>query len=170
MNYSCAYWKDANTLDEAQEAKLDLTGRKLGLTPGMRVLDIGCGWGGFAKYVTERVQGRVTGITVSQEQVEFARDFSQDLSVKIEYRDYRDLTDVFDRIVSIGMFEHVGVRNYRTLMSVVYRCLETRGLFLLQTIARNTSTTSVDPWNVNTSFRTRCCLRPNKSPRLPRDC
>ncbi len=146
MNYSCAYWKNANTLDEAQEAKLDLTCRKLGLTPGMRVLDIGCGWGGFAKYAAERFQARVTGITVSQEQVESARNFCRDLPVKIEYQDYRDLKDEYDRIVSIGMFEHVGVRNYRTFMSVVYRCLETGGLFLLQTIARNTPTTSVDPW------------------------
>jgi cyclopropane-fatty-acyl-phospholipid synthase len=146
LNYSCAYWQAADTLDEAQEAKLALTCRKLGLKPGMRVLDIGCGWGGFAIYAAETYGAEVTGITVSRAQVDLARRLSQGLPVKIELQDYRDLRGTFDRIVSIGMFEHVGVANYRTYLQVVHRCLEKEGLFLLHTIAGNSSVRSVDPW------------------------
>ncbi|MGA9478889.1 MAG: cyclopropane fatty acyl phospholipid synthase [Desulfobacterales bacterium] len=146
MNYSCAYWQAANTLDEAQEAKLDLTCRKLDLRPGMRVLDIGCGWGGFVIYAAEKYGAEVTGITVSRKQVKLARRLSEGLPVTIELQDYRDLQGTFDRIVSIGMFEHVGVTNYRTFMQVVHRCLKKDGLFLLHTIAGNSSVRSVDPW------------------------
>ncbi|MGA8282819.1 MAG: class I SAM-dependent methyltransferase, partial [Desulfobacterales bacterium] len=103
MNYSCAYWQAANTLDEAQEAKLDLTCRKLDLRPGMRVLDIGCGWGGFVIYAAEKYGAEVTGITVSRKQVKLARRLSEGLPVTIELQDYRDLQGTFDRIVSIGM-------------------------------------------------------------------
>jgi cyclopropane-fatty-acyl-phospholipid synthase len=110
------------------------------------VLDIGCGWGGFAKYAAEKYGATIHGITVSREQVEFANKFCQGLDVKIELKDYRDLNEKFDRIVSIGMFEHVGYRNYRTFMKVVQRCLKAKGLFLLHTIARNTSGKSTDPW------------------------
>ena len=146
LNYSCAYWQTANTLDEAQEAKLELTCRKLGLRPGMRVLDIGCGWGGFVIYAAEKYGAEVTGITVSREQVKLARRLSDGLPVTIELQDYRDLQGTFDRIVSIGMFEHVGVSNYRTFMRVVHRSLKKDGLFLLHTIAGNSSVRSVDPW------------------------
>jgi cyclopropane-fatty-acyl-phospholipid synthase len=146
LNYSCAYWQAANTLDEAQEAKLELTCRKLDLRPGMRVLDIGCGWGGFAIYAAEKYGVEVTGITVSREQVKLARRLCEGLPVKIELQDYRDLQGTFDRIVSIGMFEHVGVTNYRTFMQVVRRCLKRDGLFLLHTIAGNSSVRSMDPW------------------------
>jgi cyclopropane-fatty-acyl-phospholipid synthase len=146
LNYSCAYWQAANTLDEAQEAKLELTCRKLELRPGMRVLDIGCGWGGFAIYAAEKYGVEVTGITVSREQVKLARRLCEGLPVKIELQDYRDLQGTFDRIVSIGMFEHVGVTNYRTFMQVVRRCLKRDGLFLLHTIAGNSSVRSMDPW------------------------
>jgi cyclopropane-fatty-acyl-phospholipid synthase len=146
MNYSCAYWPAANTLDEAQEAKLELVCRKLDLRPGMRVLDIGCGWGGFVIYAAEKYGAEVTGITVSREQVKLARRLSDGLPVTIELQDYRDLRGTFDRIVSIGMFEHVGVTNYRTFMQVVHRCLKKDGLFLLHTIAGNSSVRSVDPW------------------------
>jgi cyclopropane-fatty-acyl-phospholipid synthase len=146
MNYSCAYWPAANTLDEAQEAKLELVCRKLDLRPEMRVLDIGCGWGGFVIYAAEKYGAEVTGITVSREQVKLARRLSDGLPVTIELQDYRDLRGTFDRIVSIGMFEHVGVTNYRTFMQVVHRCLKKDGLFLLHTIAGNSSVRSVDPW------------------------
>ena len=91
LNYSCAYWQAADTLDEAQEAKLELTCRKLDLRPGLRVLDIGCGWGGFAIYAAEKYGAEVTGITVSREQVKLARRLSEGLPVKIELQDYRDL-------------------------------------------------------------------------------
>jgi cyclopropane-fatty-acyl-phospholipid synthase len=146
MNYSCGYWNKAGTLDKAQEAKLDLICRKTGLKPGMKVLDIGCGWGGFAKYAAEKYDVRVLGITVSREQVEFARKFCKGLPVEIELQDYRKLKEEFDRIISIGMFEHVGSRNYRTYMKVVHRCLTSDGLFLLHTIAGNSSVSSTDPW------------------------
>jgi cyclopropane-fatty-acyl-phospholipid synthase len=147
MNYSCGYWEKAKTLDDAQEAKLDLICRKMGLRSGMKVLDIGCGWGGFAKYAAEKYGANIHGITVSQEQVIFANKFCQGLNVKIELKDYRELKEKFDRIVSIGMIEHVGCRNYRTFMKVIHRCLNVDGLFLLQTIAGNISVNSTDPWS-----------------------
>lgn len=146
MNYSCGYWKNAKTLDDAQEAKLDLICQKMGLNSGMKVLDIGCGWGGFAKYAAEKYGANIHGITVSQEQVKFANKFCQGLDVKIELKDYRELKEKFDRIVSIGMFEHVGYRNYRTFMKVIHRCLKADGLFLLHTIGGNISVNSIDPW------------------------
>ena len=146
FNYSCGYWESADTLDEAQEAKLDLVCRKTGLQPGMRVLDIGCGWGGFAKYAAARFGASVHGITVSGEQVSHARDFCRGLDVRIQLEDYRDLHERYDRIVSIGMFEHVGYRNYRRFMEVAHRCLKDDGLFLLHTIGGNSSVHSTDPW------------------------
>ncbi|MHC1698058.1 MAG: cyclopropane fatty acyl phospholipid synthase [Geobacteraceae bacterium] len=146
MIYSCAYWKTADTLDEAQEQKLDLICRKLRLEPGLRLLDIGCGWGGLAQFAAERYGVEVVGITVSQEQLLGARQRCSGLPVEIRFQDYRDLHEFFDRIVSIGMFEHVGYKNYRTFMSVVNRCLKDDGLCLLQTIGGNTSVTTCDPW------------------------
>jgi cyclopropane-fatty-acyl-phospholipid synthase len=146
MNYSCAYWKEADTLDKAQEAKLELTCRKLGLQPGMRVLDIGCGWGAFVIYAAEKYGVEVTGVTVSEEQVKLAQNNCAQLPVRFELKDYRDIQGTFDRIVSIGMFEHVGYPNYRTFMQVVNRCLKDDGLFLLHTIGGNTSVRTVDPW------------------------
>jgi len=146
LNYSCGYWEKAQTLDNAQEAKLDLICRKMRLRPGMKILDVGCGWGGFAKYSAQKYGVIVHGITVSKEQVKFANKFCQGLDVKIELKDYRELKEKFDRIVSIGMFEHVGCRNYRTFMKIIHRCLKADGLFLLHTIAGNTSVNSTDPW------------------------
>lgn len=146
MNYSCAYWKDAEDLDRAQEAKMDLICRKLDLKPGMRVLDIGCGWGGLAAYMASHYTVQVLGITVSGEQVALARQQCRNLPVSIEKRDYRSLTGRFDRIVSVGMFEHVGAACYRTFMKVVRRCLVPQGLFLLHTIAGNRSVRGCDPW------------------------
>ena len=146
MAYSCAYWKDAHTLDDAQEAKLDLICRKLKLQPGMKVLDIGCGWGSFAKYAAEKFKVKVIGITVSKEQVKFGNELCQGIPVEIRLEDYRNINEKFDRIVSVGMFEHVGYKNYRTYMKIVYRCLKDDGLFLLHTIGKNNSETSIDPW------------------------
>ena len=146
MNYSCAYWETAQTLEDAQEAKLDLVCRKMDLKPGMKVLDIGCGWGGFAKYAAEKYGACVHGVTVSREQACYANKCCQGLDVEIELKDYRDINGTFDCIVSIGMFEHVGYRNYGTFMKVVDRLLAPEGLFLLHTIARNTSARTTDPW------------------------
>ncbi len=146
MMYSCGYWKDARSLDEAQEAKLDLVCRKLGLRPGMRVLDIGCGWGGAVRFAAERYGVEAVGITVSEEQVMLAREVCEGLSVEIRLQDYRELSEEFDRIFSIGMFEHVGCRNYGSYMRIVRRCLKSDGLFLLHTIGGNRSVNTTDPW------------------------
>lgn len=144
--YSCGYWDSAENLDEAQEAKLDLICRKLGLKPGMTVLDIGCGWGGAAKYAAEHYGVKVTGVTVSKEQQKLAEDMCSGFPVRVLLSDYRDVTEKFDRIFSIGMFEHVGHKNYRTYFEVVRRCLKEDGLFLLHTIGRNKSAKGTDPW------------------------
>jgi len=146
LNYSCGYWHNACDLDEAQIGKLDLICRKIGLEQGMTVLDIGCGWGGFAKYAAETYGVKVKGITVSKEQAGYAREQSKGLDVTIELTDYHDLNEQFDRIVSIGMFEHVGWKNYKIFMEVVHRCLKDDGMFLLHTIAGNTPAKSTDPW------------------------
>jgi len=144
--YSCGYWKDATTLDGAQEAKLKLVCEKLQLQPGMRVLDIGCGWGGAPKFAAENYQVEVVGITVSKEQSDFAKDFCKGLPVEIRLQDYRDINSTYDRIFSLGMFEHVGYKNYVTFMRVVTRHLKDNGLFLLHTIGGNTSQVTNDPW------------------------
>ncbi|WP_279386912.1 cyclopropane fatty acyl phospholipid synthase [Thiogranum longum] len=146
MTYTCGYWKDADNLSDAQEAKLDLVCRKVGLEPGMRVLDIGCGWGSFAGFAAERYGVKVVGVTVSREQIAYGQERYKDLDVDLRLQDYRDVNEHFDRIISIGMFEHVGPKNYRTYMKMVERCLEDDGLFLLHTIGTNTRATDVDPW------------------------
>ncbi len=137
MIYSCGYWQSAACLDEAQEAKLDLACRKLGIKPGMRVLDVGCGWGGTAKFIAENYQAEVVGITVSQKQAQLAQEHCKGLPVEIRLQDYRSLDEGFDRILSIGMFEHVGCKNYQAYMRAVRRNLKDGGLFLLHTIGGN---------------------------------
>jgi len=146
MVYSCAYWKDATTLAEAQERKLDLACRKLGLQRGMHVLDIGCGWGSFVQYAAENYGVSAVGITVSREQTEYARRRCKDLPVEIRFQDYRELTGSFDRVFSAGMFEHVGPRNYRRYFETVHRAMKDDGLFLLHTVGGNRSLVSVDAW------------------------
>lgn len=146
MNYSCGYWKNAKNLDQAQEAKLDLICKKLKLKKGMKVLDIGCGWGSFAKFAAEKYKVKVVGITISKEQAKLAKEMCKNLDVEIRLEDYRKLKEKFDRIISIGMFEHVGYKNYRTFMKVTSSCLKNDGLMLLHTIAGNKSVKSVDPW------------------------
>ena len=146
MNYSCAYWKNATNLNEAQDDKLELICHKLFLEPGMRVLDIGCGWGAFGKYAAEKYKVEVVGITVSKEQVELGRKMCEGLPVEFRLIDYRDLNEKFDRIVSVGMFEHVGDKNYKTFFEVANKCLVDHSLFLLQTIGRIKSLKALDPW------------------------
>ena len=146
MVYSCGYWKNAKTLDKAQEAKLDLICKKLGLKPGMKILDIGCGWGSLAKYAAEKYRVKVVGVTVSKEQVKLARELCKGLPIEIRLQDYRKLNEKFDCIVSVGMFEHVGFKNYRTYMKIANRCLKPNGLFLLHTIGRDKTVSSTDPW------------------------
>ena len=146
MTYSCGYWRRASTLCEAQEAKYDLICRKLGLKPGMSVLDIGCGWGGFAKYAANHYGAHVTGVTLSTNQVEYARQLCSGLPVEILLQDYRDVEGQFDRVLEIGMFEHVGEKNYRTFMEAVHRLLKPDGLCMLHTIGGNINTPVADPW------------------------
>ena len=146
LAYSCGYWKEAKTLDQAQEHKFDLICRKLGLQPGQRILDIGCGWGGFVKYAVEKYDVSCVGITLSSEQIALCREICADLPIEIRFADYRDINETFDHIVSIGMFEHVGYKNYNQYMKVARRCLKDDGLFLLHTIGGNKSVISVDPW------------------------
>lgn len=147
MIYSCAYWKDATSLEEAQESKLDLVCKKLGLAPGMRVLDIGCGWGGLARFAAERYGVSVVGITISERQARLAALQCKGLPIEIRVQDYRDLpTGSFDRLVSLGMLEHVGHRNYRRYLKVARNSLVDDGLFLLHTIGGNVSMTAYDEW------------------------
>ncbi len=146
LTYTCGYWKEAQTLDQAQEAKLDLVCRKIGLEKGMRVLDIGCGWGSFAKFAAKNYGAEVLGITVSKQQIEFARENTKGLPIELRLQDYREVTGSFDRVVSLGMFEHVGYKNYQTYMDVVHRLLPKNGIFLLHTIGCNWSVKSTDRW------------------------
>jgi len=146
LQYSCAYFKDTTDLAEAQKRKLRLICDKLGLREGERLLDIGCGWGGLARFAAEEYGCRVVGINISREQIAFGREFTAGLPVEIRACDYRAMDERFDKIVSVGMFEHVGSRNYRTFMQTVARCLKPGGLFLLHTIGANVSARTCDPW------------------------
>jgi cyclopropane-fatty-acyl-phospholipid synthase len=146
MTYTCGYWKGAKTLTAAQEDKLDLICRKLDLRPGMKVLDIGCGWGSFMRFAAEYYQVSCVGVTISREQAQWGREHSLGLPLEYRLQDYRELDERFDRIVSVGMFEHVGHKNYRTYMEVAHRCLKDDGLFLLHTIGKNVRASVPDPW------------------------
>jgi cyclopropane-fatty-acyl-phospholipid synthase len=146
MVYSCAYWRDARDLEAAQRAKHELVCRKLGLQSGQSLLDVGCGWGELARHAAERHGVRVVGITLSPPQVDLARQRCAGLPVEIRLQDYRELDERFDRIVSIGMFEHVGPRNYARFFATLHRCLADDGLMVLHTIGGLRSRTSIDPW------------------------
>ena len=147
------YWESADSLNQAQENKLDLICRKLYLKPGLKILDIGCGWGAFGKYAAEKYGVETMGITVSNEQIELGRKLCEGLPVEFRKIDYREMIDSkglprekFDRIVSVGMIEHVGYKNYRTFFEVTGKCLKDDGLFLLHTIGNADSVKSIDPW------------------------
>ena len=144
--YSCAWFNGTDDLAEAQIKKLDLICRKIGLRREDQVLDIGCGWGGLSRYIAERHGCNVTAVNISQEQIRYAAESCTGLPVRIFNCDYRDLEGTFDKIVSVGMFEHVGGKNYRTFMQVVHRILKENGVFLLQTIGGNMSRINTDAW------------------------
>jgi cyclopropane-fatty-acyl-phospholipid synthase len=146
MIYTCGYWAHAHDVAAAQEAKLDLVGRKLRLEPGMRVLDIGCGWGGAAAYLADKFGVKVVGVTISRNQERAARNKCARRDVEIRFQDYRDVTGVFDRVYSLGMFEHVGIRNYEAYFAKAASLLRSDGLFLLHTIGNRYSRQSNDPW------------------------
>ena len=147
LNYTCGYWKNATTLDEAQEAKLDLVCKKIGLEPGMNVLEFGCGWGGFAKYAAEKYGAHVVGVSISREHLAFAQEVCRGLPVDLRFQDYREVQGRFDAIISIGMLEHVGYKNYPTYMQVVDRCLKKDGVALIHAIGSNQTTTMGEPWS-----------------------
>ncbi|MFM0736470.1 cyclopropane fatty acyl phospholipid synthase [Paraburkholderia xenovorans] len=152
LTYTCGYWNRATDLDEAQVAKLDMVCRKLGLKPGMRLLDIGCGWGSLMKYAAQTYGVTCVGLTISREQAAFGNDNASAVGLPIEFRlaDYRafnvDGKEKFDCVASIGMFEHVGSKNYDAYFSVARRSLKDDGLFLLHTIGKNQRRGGVDPW------------------------
>jgi cyclopropane-fatty-acyl-phospholipid synthase len=146
MMYTCAYFKDADTLDAAQEAKLDLVCRKAGLRPGMRVLDLGCGWGGFAMFAAENYGVSVVGYTVSREQVTWIKDHAGALPIDVRHDDYRNATGVYDAVVSIGLMEHVGPKNHRAYMEQAARCLAPGGVAFIHTIGGARTRTHIDPW------------------------
>jgi len=146
MMYTCAYWRDAETLDQAQDAKLDLVCRKNGLRKGMRILDLGCGWGGFAAFAAERYGAEVVGMTVSREQVAWAREHFAGMPIDIRLDDYRNATGTYDAVVSIGLMEHVGPKNYRSYMQLVARCLAPGGVAFIHTIGGNRARAQLDAW------------------------
>ncbi|GAL16566.1 cyclopropane-fatty-acyl-phospholipid synthase [Vibrio maritimus] len=150
MTYTCAYWKDASTLDEAQEKKLDLICRKIGLEPGMRVLDIGCGWGSLMNYAAEKYGVICDGLTLSKEQAKAGQVIaeSKGLDVNFILQDYREYQpkEAYDRVVSVGMIEHVGAKNYREFFKVANTFMKEDGLFLLHNIGSFETTTTTDPW------------------------
>ncbi len=152
MAYTCGYWdrfhdlSQATNLDEAQENKLDMICKKIGLKKGDKVLDIGCGWGSFIRYAAEKYGAHCVGISVSKEQVKHGNETKGNLPIEFRLQDYRDVEEKFDHIVSIGMFEHVGYKNYKTYMKIVHKNLKDKGLFLLHTIGCNVSAKTTDPW------------------------
>ena len=146
MQYSCAWFRDTNDLAQAQREKMDLICRKLGLEKGMSLLDIGCGWGGLARHAAEHYGCRVVGITISEEQRRYGAELSRGLPVEIRLQDYREISEQFDRVVSVGMLEHVGPKNYRKYMRKVFETLRPGGVFVCQSIAANFSSLYPDPW------------------------
>lgn len=148
MQYTCAYWKNADNLEQAQVNKLELVAKKLKLSPGMKVLELGGGFGGLARYFAKHYKVKVHSYNISSEQVKYGRKICKDLDVVFHEKDYREATGHFDRVVSVGMMEHVGVKNYRSMMELIDKCLHPGGLALVHTIGRNTSIFSGggDPW------------------------
>ncbi|HEY5678523.1 MAG TPA: cyclopropane-fatty-acyl-phospholipid synthase family protein [Pseudomonadales bacterium] len=151
MHYSCAYYREANmSLEEAQQAKCDHIAAKLCLRPGMRVLDVGCGWGSLAMELAERHDVTVMGVTLSPEQLRVARSTARlrglDNHVRFELQDYRQVEESFDRIVSVGMFEHVGRRHYDEFFGKVEALLADDGVALLHTIGASSPPSVVNPW------------------------
>jgi len=152
MAYTCAYWKDAQDLDTAQYAKFDLVCKKVNLQKGQRILDLGCGWGGFAKYAAEKYGVEVVAVNIADEQIAYGKEINKNLPVTFYSADYRDhhiynpKQEKFDHIISIGICEHVGVKNYRGLMDLARKQLKGNGLFLIHTIGSAYSTYYTNPW------------------------
>ncbi|MBC8439538.1 MAG: cyclopropane fatty acyl phospholipid synthase [Deltaproteobacteria bacterium] len=146
MQYTCGYWDNADSLDTAQEAKLQMICRKMDLKPGMTIAELGCGFGGFAQYAAKKHGVRVVGYTVSREQALFAKQWCRGLPVDIRLEDYRKAVGQYDRVVSIGLMEHVGYKNYRTYMKMTSRLLKEDGIAFIHTIGSNISRSICNPW------------------------
>ena len=155
--YSCAYFaSEKDTLEQAQENKKNIIARKLLLEKHHKVLDIGCGWGGLALHLHKLSGADVTGVTLSREQHSLARKRAEEGKVSdkvhFNFQDYRHVTEKYDRIVSVGMFEHVGRRQYQTYFDKVYDTLEEDGVALIHTIGRADGPGSTDPWTLKYIF------------------
>jgi cyclopropane-fatty-acyl-phospholipid synthase len=153
MAYSCGYWKGCTTLDESQDAKYELICQKMDLKPNMLVLDIGCGWGSLMAYMCQKYDVRCVGLTVSSNQKEWIDSNYQKLDMECHLMDYKEFSLIsnsdfgeFDRVVSVGMFEHVGLSNYSSFLNICYDLLKDGGLFLLHTIGNQFTDTDFDPW------------------------
>ena len=146
MAYTCGYWREAHDLNQAQKDKFDLVCLKMGLKRGMRVLDLGCGWGGFLKYAAEKYGIEGVGVTITEKQVELGSELCRGLPVQIKRMDYREVEGTFDRVVSIGLMEHVGPKHYRTFLQKARSCVRGDGMFLLHTIGSHEKKMTVDPW------------------------
>jgi cyclopropane-fatty-acyl-phospholipid synthase len=146
LAYTCAYWKNCSSLDDAQKEKFDLIAKKVGLRKGMRVLDLGCGWGGFSKHIAENYGVEVVAVNLSAKQCAYAKKICEGLPVEVRNHDYRETTGKFDRIISIGLMEHVGYKNYRNFMELIRTCLTDDGIALVHTIGRDTSAITTEPW------------------------
>lgn len=152
MAYTCGYWRSATSLDQAQNDKFELVCRKLELKSTDKVLELGCGWGSFAKYAAEKYGCQIVAANISVEQVRYAKESCRHLPVNVQLCDYRDEhiynpnKVIFDKVVSIGLCEHVGPKNYRHLMEIAKRNMKPEGLFLLHTIGKDESSHYVDPW------------------------
>ena len=147
MTGSCGYWPEGvNDLDAAQDAKLDLVCRKIGLRPGQTVWDIGCGWGAFMGFAAEKYGANCVGVTVSPDQAAYGRDRYKGLPIEFQVKDYREFAGRTDHVVSMGMFEHVGWRNYRTYFETARRVISDDGLFMLHTIGSQSTTHTIEAW------------------------
>jgi cyclopropane-fatty-acyl-phospholipid synthase len=147
MTGSCGYWPEGVTnVDEAQEAKLDMVCRKVGLQAGQTVWDIGCGWGAFMGFAAEKYGANCVGVTVSPDQAAYGRERYKGLPVEFQVKDYREFQGKADHIVSMGMFEHVGYKNYRTYFETARRAIKDDGLFMLHTIGSQHTTETIEPW------------------------
>ena len=149
--YSCAYFKsEDNTLEEAQNNKIDHIIKKLNLKPNQRVLDIGCGWGTLAIDIAKKTQCEVVGITLSENQLEYAKQKAKEMNLEnqVEFRlaDYRQLNEKFDRVVSVGMFEHVGRKFYKKYFNKVFEFLNEDGVALIHTIGSINPPRGPQPW------------------------
>jgi len=152
MAYTCGYWKEATHLDDAEFAKYDLVCKKAQLKPGDIVLEIGCGWGGLAKYMAEKYGCEVHAMDIGKEPATYAKSFCKDLPVTIHHCDYRETSIYnpkgiqFDKIVSVGVLEHIGYKNYRELIQIMRHCIKDDGIALLHSIGGNTSKKFCEPW------------------------